>query len=197
MPRYTYTVPKSFMLLHHITMDVGAYDYIQITVGGKAKASATNGVVAGVISQTLTACDVLKPVKTFYITKYHADEALNILECTDRVIEFEYKGEDASVLYLKDDSGDRHYLPFTWEPQDKHSFDIDDLFPDPDINEPRPAVRMPLYAMRAVMEILEGMNVQELNFLFCAEGKPALSHYTSYCEQVGELQSSFVTALAS
>lgn len=196
MPKYIYTVPKSFMLLHHITMDVGPYDYIQVTVGGKAKASATNGVVAGVISQTLTACDVLKPVKNFYITKYHADEALNILECTDRVIEFEYKGEDNSSLYLKDDSGDKFEIPFEWRLEEEHKFDVDDLFPDPDLNEPIPAVRMPLYAIRAVSEILVGLNVQELNFFFCAKGEPAVSHYTSYCEQVGELQTSFVTAMA-
>ena len=75
MPRFCYDLPDKFLLLHHITMDAGDYEYIQIVLGGRCKASATNGSVAGVMSQTLAAKDVLKPVTTIYIKAKEAAKA--------------------------------------------------------------------------------------------------------------------------
>ena len=193
MPKYTYEIPAGFLLLHNLTTNAGSFDYIKIVVGCKSKASATNGAVAGVISQTMASKDMLKPVKTLYIKSKEASKAFR--KTKGKPLVFEFQGSNKSKLL----NHEGVKVPFSWTPGDKEepTVDVDNLFPDPDINEPRKFVRMPLYAVKNITKILDALNVQEINFLFCDQGEPAVSHYVKDCMYGGELQLSFVTAMTS
>jgi len=191
MPKFSYGVPSQFLLLHHITMDAGDYDFIQIVLGGRAKASATNGSVAGVISQTLAAEDALKPVVTIYVCAKEASRALKRTKTTPLV--FELLSKDKGKLV----DGTGKQIPFSWVPGDleEPSLDIDAIFPDPESEniQPRQFFQMPFYALRDMVKVLEGLNVQEFNMMFCGEKDPSVSHYTEYCNGAGEVQASFVS----
>mgnify|MGYP003639594073 CR=1 FL=1 len=193
MPKYSYEVPSQFLLLHHITMSVGDYDFIQIVLGGRAKASATNGSVAGVISQTLAAGDALKPVVTIYVCAKEASRALKRTKTTPLV--FELLSKDKGKLV----DGTGKQIPFSWEPGDlkEPSLDIDAIFPDPESEnlQPKQYFQMPFYALNGMVKVLEGLNVQTFNMLFCGDKDPSVSHYTSYCEKAGEVNSSFVSVV--
>ena len=142
MPKYTYEIPAGFLLLHNLTTGAGSFDYIKIVVGCKSKASATNRAVAGVIAQTMASKDMLKPVKTLYIKSKEASKAFR--KTGGKPLVFEFQGDTKSKLL----NHEGVKVPFSWKPGDKEepTIDVDDLFPDPEINEPRKVVRRPLYA---------------------------------------------------
>ena len=193
MPRFCYDLPDKFLLLHHITMDAGDYEYIQIVLGGRCKASATNGSVAGVMSQTLAAKDVLKPVTTIYIKAKEAAKAFK--RSKNKPLLFELYSTDKGKLF--DGSGEE--VKFSWKPGnlEEPSIDIDTIFPNPDSENKKPKqfFQLPFYVMRDLVKVLEGLKVQHFNMLFCEDGDPSVSHYTSYCEGSGEVQASFVTVV--